>query len=84
MCCHFLVQGLFLPQGSNLHLLHWQVESLTTEPLGKPLVVLYYATVKKKKKPHIYEPGQLKPIIQRTTVIFPKRVLIDSKEERHY
>ena len=30
------------------------MESLTTEPLGKPLVVLYYATVKKKKTNHIY------------------------------
>ena len=23
--CHFLLQGIFLTQGSNLHLLHWQV-----------------------------------------------------------
>ena len=26
--CHFLLQGIFLTQGSNSHLLHWQVESL--------------------------------------------------------
>ena len=26
--CHFLLQGIFLTQGSNLHLLHWQVDSL--------------------------------------------------------
>ena len=25
---HFLLQGIFLIQGSNLHLLHWQVDSL--------------------------------------------------------
>ena len=25
--CHFLLQGIFLTQGSNLHLLHWQVDS---------------------------------------------------------
>ena len=58
----------------------------TAEPLGKPLVVLYYATIKKRTatNPHIYEPGRLKPIIQGTTVVFPKRVLIDSKEERYY
>ena len=34
--CHFLLQGIFLIQGSNpylLHLLHWQVDSL---PLGSP------------------------------------------------
>ena len=26
--CHFLFQGIFLIQGSNLHLLHWQADSL--------------------------------------------------------
>ena len=26
--CHFLLQGIFLTQGSNMHLLHWQAESL--------------------------------------------------------
>ena len=39
--CHFLLLGIFLTQGSNLHLLHWQVDSLTTEPPGKPLCGLY-------------------------------------------
>ena len=32
--CHFLLQGIFLTQGSNphlFHLLHWQAESLPTE-----------------------------------------------------
>ena len=35
-----LLQGIFLIQGSNLcllSLLHWQVDSLPTEPPGKPL-----------------------------------------------
>ena len=31
VCCHFLLQGIFLTQGSNSCLLHWQ------EPPGKPL-----------------------------------------------
>ena len=34
--CHFLLQGTFLTQGSNLHLLHllsWQVCSLLLAPL---------------------------------------------------
>ena len=31
--CHFLFQGIFLTQESNLHLLHWQVDSF---PLGAP------------------------------------------------
>ena len=26
--CHFLLQGIFLTQGSNLLLLNWQVDSL--------------------------------------------------------
>ena len=25
--CHFLLQGIFLTQGSNLNLLHWQLDS---------------------------------------------------------
>ena len=36
---HFLLQVIFLTQGLNPHflcLLHWQVESLLTEPSGKP------------------------------------------------
>ena len=37
---HFLLQGIFLTQGSNPHLLcllHWQVVSLPLAPPGKPL-----------------------------------------------
>ena len=36
--CHFLLQGIFLTQGSNTHflcLVHWQVESLSQAPPGK-------------------------------------------------
>ena len=35
--CHFLLQGIFLTQGSKTHflnLLYWQADSFTTEPLG--------------------------------------------------
>ena len=35
--CHFLLQGIFLTQGSNLHLLdfqHWQADSLPLSFLG--------------------------------------------------
>ena len=35
--CHFLLQGIFLTQGLNLHLLHWQADSLTTEIPWKPI-----------------------------------------------
>ena len=34
-CC-FLLQGIFLTQGSNLGLLHWQLGSLPPAPPGKP------------------------------------------------
>ena len=32
--CHSLLQGIFLTQGSNPGLLHWQMDSLLTEPHG--------------------------------------------------
>ena len=33
---HFLLQGMFLAQGSNLGLLHWRQMLLPSEPPGKP------------------------------------------------
>ena len=36
MDCHFLLQGIFLTQGSNLHLLYWQVDSILLHHLGSP------------------------------------------------
>ena len=36
--CHSLLQGIFLTQGSKLHLLHWQVGSMSLGPPGKPLI----------------------------------------------
>ena len=38
--CHFLLQGIFLTQGSNphlFHLLHWQAGSLPLSHLGSPV-----------------------------------------------
>ena len=43
--CHFLLQGIFLTQGSNLHLLYllpWQVDSLPSHHQGSP-VPFYFA-----------------------------------------
>ena len=40
----FLLQGVFPTQWSNphlLHLLHWQVDSFTIAPPGKPMYILY-------------------------------------------
>ena len=34
--CRFLLQGIFLIQGSNPRVLHWQVDSSPTEPPRKP------------------------------------------------
>ena len=34
--CHFLLQGVFLIQGLNPHLLHWQVDSSPLSHLGSP------------------------------------------------
>ena len=49
MGCHALLQGIFLTQGSNphlLHLLHWQTGSLSLAPPGKPLQDHVAATAK--------------------------------------
>ena len=35
--CHALLQGIFLIQRSNPHLLHWQARSLPLIPWGKPI-----------------------------------------------
>ena len=43
--CHFLLQGIFPTQGSNLcllHLLHWQVDSLSLPHLGSHLSLFIF------------------------------------------
>ena len=42
--CHFLLQGIFLTQGLNQHLLHWQKESLSLCHLGIPAYQLYISS----------------------------------------
>ena len=37
--CYFFIQGIFLTQGLNPHLLHWQVDSLPLSYLGSPNTV---------------------------------------------
>ena len=37
----FTAYGIFLDQGSNLCLLHWLVDSLPTESLGMPYVLIF-------------------------------------------
>ena len=38
--CHFLLQGIFVVQGSNLHFLHWQADSLPLSHEGSPLLCI--------------------------------------------
>ena len=38
MGCCFLLQSIFPTQGSNLHLLHWQEDSLSLSHLGNPIL----------------------------------------------
>ena len=40
--CHFLLPGIFLTQGSNLRLLHWQVSYLPLSHQGSPFVCILY------------------------------------------
>ena len=41
--CHFPLQGIFLTQGSNLRLLHWQAGSLSLSHQESPqTIILYY------------------------------------------
>ena len=45
MGCYFLLQGIFLTQGSNLcllHLRHWQADSLPLYHPGSPWGILGY------------------------------------------
>ena len=42
MGCHFLLQGIFPTQGSNLHLLHWQGKSLLQSHQGNPNAKFMY------------------------------------------
>ena len=35
--CQFLLQGIFLNQGLELHLLHWQLDPLPLSQLGSPI-----------------------------------------------
>ena len=40
MGCHFLLQVIFLTQGLNLHLLHWQADSLPLSYEGSSVDIL--------------------------------------------
>ena len=52
--CHFILQGILQIQGWNLHLLHWQVDSLPLCYLGSPHPTLDLS--QKAKKWHLILP----------------------------
>ena len=59
MGCHFLLQGIFLTQGSNLsllRLLHWQEGSLTTSATWE---ALHYFKLERREfeEPGCWYPG---------------------------
>ena len=45
MGCYFLLLGIFLTQGSNPGLLHWQADSLLSEPPGEPNMSIWNSNV---------------------------------------
>ena len=44
----FLLQGIFLTQGSNLHLLHWQEDSLPLGHVGSQFILIKHPNLKSK------------------------------------
>ena len=45
--CHFLLQVTFLTQEQNPHLLHWQVDSLSLDHLGRYQSTIYQYKIKR-------------------------------------
>ena len=53
VCCHFLLQGIFPTQGTNLCLLHWQANSLSLSHLGSYVCyVLSHSVMSSSLWPH--------------------------------
>ena len=51
MGCHFLLQGIFLTQGSNTYLLHWQADSLPLSHQGNPIFRCTLFLIKTARSP---------------------------------
>ena len=69
--CHFLLQGIFLTQGSNprpLHLLHWPLA-----PPGKPFCLLHsYISYSKTRTGHLTSSQPSHPFNSSARVLFSK------------
>ena len=55
MCCHFLLQGIFLTQGLNMRLPHLQVDSLQLSLQGSPHLVIRKLQTTFPKLPYILD-----------------------------
>ena len=64
MGCHFLLQGIFLTQGLNLNLLHWQVDSLLLSHKGNPKATIHYTPIKSKQTNKNNNPKERKLILK--------------------
>ena len=87
--CHFLLQRIFLIQGSNPCLLHWQVDSLTTELPGKPIVTIRTGLCSdlgegnaSQKNPPGGREGRGAPLAQPSPEWRLHREVVDSQEKR--
>ena len=64
VCCHFLLQGIFLTQKLKSQFLHWQADYLPLTHQGSP--VEYYSVIKMKKIVSLLERWMdLESVIQR-------------------
>ena len=61
MGCHVLLQGIFLTQGSNLSLLHWQVDSLPLSHQGSREEVIAAAAKSLQSCPTLCDPIDVSP-----------------------
>ena len=61
MGCHVLLQGIFLTQGSNLSLLHWQVDSLPLSHQGSREEVIAVAAKSLQSCPTLCDPIDSSP-----------------------
>ena len=62
--CHFLLQGIFLTQGSNLCFLYWQVNSLPLSHQGSPMVTIDLYKLKYKQGWECNSPSCCQPCQQ--------------------
>ena len=53
--CHFLLQGIFLTQGSNLRFLHWQADSLPLLHLGSHVLICIYHNGQRRARRKLHE-----------------------------